>query len=99
MLTGWINNFVLGRDFVSISARETPRAAFERFASRPRPAAPAADAAPAKLPAADADKKPEADKAAEKPAEAVAAKPAAGKPAAGKPAPARAAKAPAGDSK
>jgi NADH dehydrogenase len=42
---GWWNNFWLGRDIASVSARETPRAAFEEFASRP---APAAKAAPAK---------------------------------------------------
>ena len=36
---GWWNNFWLGRDIASLSARETPRAAFEEFASRPAPAA------------------------------------------------------------
>ncbi|WP_150308199.1 NAD(P)/FAD-dependent oxidoreductase [Planctomonas psychrotolerans] len=36
---GWVNNFVLGRDIVSLEARERPRLAFETFASRPRPAA------------------------------------------------------------
>lgn len=55
---GWWNNFWLGRDIVSLQARETPRAAFEEFASRPAPAAPAKAAAkpatksPAKKPAA-----------------------------------------------
>ncbi|MEY4040329.1 MAG: hypothetical protein RLZZ52_1197, partial [Actinomycetota bacterium] len=55
---GWWNNFWLGRDIVSLEARETPRAAFEEFASRPAPAAPAkaaakpATKAPAKKPAA-----------------------------------------------
>ena len=38
---GWWNNFWLGRDIASLSARETPRAAFEEFASRPAPAAKA----------------------------------------------------------
>jgi NADH dehydrogenase len=33
---GWVHNFFLGRDIASISARETPRAAFEEFASRPK---------------------------------------------------------------
>ena len=33
---GWWNNFWLGRDIVSLEARETPRAAFEEFASRPK---------------------------------------------------------------
>jgi NADH dehydrogenase len=64
---GWWNNFWLGRDIVSLEARETPRAAFEEFASRPAPAAPAKAAAKpaAKAPA----KKPSAAKApAKKPA-------------------------------
>jgi NADH dehydrogenase len=33
---GWILNFFLGRDTVSLAARVTPRAAFEEFASRPK---------------------------------------------------------------
>ena len=41
---GWWNNFWLGRDIASVSSRETPRAAFEEFASRPAPAAKAAPA-------------------------------------------------------
>ena len=58
----WAMNVVLGRDIVSIEAREHPRVAFETFASRPRPAADAAPAAAAatvtdtkddKLPGAD----------------------------------------------
>ena len=36
VLGGWWNNFALGRDIVSIEARETPRVAFEEFASRPK---------------------------------------------------------------
>ncbi|MDH6239827.1 NAD(P)/FAD-dependent oxidoreductase [Aurantimicrobium minutum] len=65
VIWGWWNNFWLGRDIVSLEARETPRAAFEEFASRPaapakaaaKPAAkkvaakPAAKKAPAKKPA------------------------------------------------
>jgi len=35
---GWWNNFWLGRDIVSLDNRERPRAAFEEFASRPKPA-------------------------------------------------------------
>ncbi|CAN5355224.1 FAD-dependent oxidoreductase [soil metagenome] len=35
----WILNFFLGRDTVSLAARVHPRAAFEEFASRPKPAA------------------------------------------------------------
>jgi NADH dehydrogenase len=46
----WIFNFFLRRDIVSLSARENPRASFEAFASRPKPAAAAAPA-PAKAPA------------------------------------------------
>ena len=33
----WIGGFLLGRDFVELSDREQPRAAFETFASRPKP--------------------------------------------------------------
>ena len=44
----WFLNFLLHRDVVSLEARDTPRAAFEEFASRPKPAADAASAAPAK---------------------------------------------------
>jgi NADH dehydrogenase len=47
VFTNWILNFLLRRDNVGIIARDTPRAAFEEFASRPRPAAPPAEAAPA----------------------------------------------------
>ena len=46
---GWVNNFFLGRDIVSLAAVENPRATFVEFASRPKPAADAA--APAKAPA------------------------------------------------
>jgi NADH dehydrogenase len=53
VIWGWILNFFLGRDIVSLEARVTPRAAFEAFASRPRPAAEApAPAAAAPAPAA-----------------------------------------------
>jgi NADH dehydrogenase len=58
---GWVANFVLGRDIVGISAVQSPRAAFEEFASRPKPAAkpveeaPAAKKAPAPKPAAAAE--------------------------------------------
>jgi len=69
---GWIANFVLRRDIVSISATKTPRLAFETFASRPSAApAPAAK----KAPAAKAPAKKAAPKAAAK----TAAKPAAKK--------------------
>jgi NADH dehydrogenase len=61
VLGGWWNNFWLGRDIVSIEARETPRAAFEEFASRPA-------AVPAKAAAQPAAKKPAAKKPAAKPA-------------------------------
>ena len=58
VIWGWWNNFWLGRDIVSLEARETPRAAFEEFASRP--------AAPAKAAAKPADKKVAAKPAAKK---------------------------------
>ena len=32
----WIINFLVRRDVVAIEARDTPRAAFQEFASRPR---------------------------------------------------------------
>jgi len=34
----WVFGVVLGRDIVSLEAREHPRAVFEKFASRPKPA-------------------------------------------------------------
>jgi NADH dehydrogenase len=36
VIMGWVLNFVLGRDIVSLEARATPRYAFEEFASRPK---------------------------------------------------------------
>ncbi|MBX9717351.1 MAG: NAD(P)/FAD-dependent oxidoreductase [Microbacteriaceae bacterium] len=33
---GWVGHFFLGRDTVSLSARETPQAYFQEFASRPK---------------------------------------------------------------
>ncbi|GAB3128033.1 FAD-dependent oxidoreductase [Glaciibacter psychrotolerans] len=68
---GWVNNFFLGRDIVSIEAVQTPRAVFEEFASRPKPPAAAvpetaavAEKAPvkaaAKAPAKSAEKAPAA---------------------------------------
>jgi NADH dehydrogenase len=55
VIWGWWNNFWLGRDIVSLAAATQPRAAFEEFASRPKPPAPAVEApekpaAPAKAP-------------------------------------------------
>ena len=47
VLWGWWNNFWLGRDIVSLLAVQNPRAAFEEFASRPKP--PAVEAAPPPL--------------------------------------------------
>ncbi|WP_431277686.1 NAD(P)/FAD-dependent oxidoreductase [Leifsonia poae] len=52
----WIGGFFLGRDIVSLSAEQTPRAVFEQFASRPKP--PAAEA-----PAVESPKKAPAKKA------------------------------------
>jgi NADH dehydrogenase len=45
VLGDWMGGFFLGRDIVSLSAVQTPRAVFEEFAARPKP--PATDAAPA----------------------------------------------------
>jgi NADH dehydrogenase len=39
VFSNWILNFLLRRDMTGIIARSTPRAAFEEFASRPKPAA------------------------------------------------------------
>src|SRR5690606_36471561 len=77
VLWGWWHNLWLGRDIVNLETVQHPRAVFEEFAARPRPAAaPATPAAPA------APAEPVAEKA---PAKADAAKPAAKKPAAKKP--------------
>jgi len=46
VVSGWWNNIWLGRDIVSLDNRETPRAAFEEFASRPKAPQSAAPAAP-----------------------------------------------------
>jgi len=67
---GWIGNVLLGRDVVSLSALQNPRAVFEEFASRPKPAAAAAPAAKtpvAKAPAAKAPTAPRAPRAPRKP--------------------------------
>ena len=62
---GWVNNVVLGRDVVSLSATANPRAVFEEFASRPKP--PAQAEAPAAAPAAKAPVAPRAPRAPRKP--------------------------------
>jgi len=36
VFSGWIGHFFLGRDMVSLAARETPKAYFQEFASRPK---------------------------------------------------------------
>jgi NADH dehydrogenase len=51
VISNWVLNFLLGRDPVGIIARDDPRAAFEEFASRPKPAATTAPPAAAKTPA------------------------------------------------
>jgi NADH dehydrogenase len=53
VFSNWILNFLLGRDTVGTIARDNPRAAFEEFASRPKPPADA-EAKPAVAPAAPA---------------------------------------------
>ncbi|TBN57425.1 NAD(P)/FAD-dependent oxidoreductase [Glaciihabitans arcticus] len=40
VIGNWVLNLFLGRDFASLQDVETPRVAFETYASRPRPAAP-----------------------------------------------------------
>lgn len=55
VVIGWVANFFLGRDIVSIAAVENPRAAFVEFAARPKPPAPVeAPAVSAAVPAGDA---------------------------------------------
>jgi NADH dehydrogenase len=75
VVIGWINNFFLGRDIVSLSAVQDPRAVFEEFAARPKPAAqaPAPATAPSAAPAAAAEKT-KAARAPRKTADKVAAK-------------------------
>jgi NADH dehydrogenase len=36
VFAGWILNFLLRRDIVSLEAREDPQAYFQKFASRPK---------------------------------------------------------------
>jgi NADH dehydrogenase len=55
VVSGWANNMVLGRDIASLDNVTRPRAAFEEFASRPKPAA-AAEAAPAVAPSPEIGK-------------------------------------------
>ncbi|NEM90695.1 FAD-dependent oxidoreductase [Galbitalea soli] len=69
VFTNWLLNFVWKRDMVGIIARDTPRAAFEEFASRPKPAAePAAVAAAPVAAVAAAPAAPAAAAAVEAPA-------------------------------
>ncbi len=63
VIWGWWNNLWLGRDIVSLEALQTPRAVFEEFASRPKPAVEA-PAEPAKAPAKKAPAKEPAEVAA-----------------------------------
>ena len=72
VLWGWWNNLWLGRDIVGLEALQAPRAVFEEFAARPRPAVETSPAAVTA--AAPAASKPAAAKrpAAKKPAEAAA---------------------------
>ncbi|MGV8972116.1 MAG: NAD(P)/FAD-dependent oxidoreductase, partial [Rhodoglobus sp.] len=77
----WIIGFLFGRDQIELGARATPRAVFEEFASRPKPAAPAPVAAAVKAPAkvtAASTKAPAAVKAPAKPRTAAAKKTTAG---------------------
>ena len=87
VLWDWWNNLWLGRDIVNLQAIQNPRYVFEEFAARPRPAADAAAAAPAKPAAAKPAATPAAKPAAAEPTDdktekaAPAKKPAAKKPA------------------
>jgi NADH dehydrogenase len=54
VFVNWFLNFLLQRDTVGIIARSEPRAAFEEFASRPKPHTEAASGAPAASAAAPA---------------------------------------------
>lgn len=63
VISGWIGNFLLGRDIANLEAVQTPRAVFEEFAARPRPAEPAPAAVEEKKPA-KAAAKPKAEKVA-----------------------------------
>ncbi|MFG6401911.1 NAD(P)/FAD-dependent oxidoreductase [Microbacterium sp. P04] len=45
VVTGWVNNFFLGRDIVGLEAVQNPRAVFEEFAARPKPPQAAVDTA------------------------------------------------------
>jgi NADH dehydrogenase len=36
VFSAWVGHFFLGRDMVSLSAREQPQAYFQKFASRPK---------------------------------------------------------------
>ncbi|HEV7849559.1 MAG TPA: NAD(P)/FAD-dependent oxidoreductase [Mycetocola sp.] len=58
VIMGWIVNFFLGRDIVSLAAVQTPRAAFEEFASRPKPPAAAEAVKPVEAIKKPAVKKP-----------------------------------------
>ncbi len=60
---GWVGQFFLSRDIVSINERLTPRDAFEEFASRPKPAEPAAEVVAEKKPARKTAKKVDAETA------------------------------------
>jgi NADH dehydrogenase len=84
---GWWNNFWLGRDIVSLSAVQQPRAAFEQFAARPKPPAASAPTTAASS-VASGNSAPKAVKAkpaaSSKPAQVDAAAPASGEPVAAK---------------
>lgn len=64
VIAGWVGNVFLGRDIVSLSAVQNPRAAFEEFASRPKPPAAPESAKPveAKKPATKKAAKPAVEK-------------------------------------
>ncbi len=63
IVVGWVNNFILGRDIVSLSAVQHPRAVFEEFASRPKPLIESAAPVAAAVRASRAPQKPAAKSA------------------------------------
>ena len=80
VLWGWWHNLWLGRDFANLAAVQHPRAAFEEFAARPRPAVTETAAPAAQKEAAKSDAgKPAKSDAVKPAAKADAAKPAAKK--------------------
>ena len=56
VFSGWVGNFILGRDVVGIEESARPREIFEQFAARPKAQTPKAEAPKAEAPKAEAPK-------------------------------------------